>query len=165
MVRVPGSDAPGVRPADPELTVEQLAGGRPMSDPSACPLCGGELAPWARPEDRAWRCAKCGRLHFEGAVPVDAARERALVDYRPAWWGGATREEVRAFELSECACGGGCRDNPPDGSGIPGLDDRELRRQLGVAEHRLRDRRRRSQWLIGYAEALLREAEARDAAS
>ena len=70
---------------------------------------------------------------------------------RPAWWGEATGAEVEAFNLSSAY--------EPDGSGIPGLEDRELRRQLATAEQRLKTARTR--WLEGYAAQLVAESRAR----
>ena len=120
-----------------------------------CPHCPGvDLDPVGLPEDRAGRCPACGRLHLERAVR-DPDLDRRHAALRPAWWGGASGDEVRAFGLSSL--------NLPDGSSIPLLDDRALRYLLGVATARLRDRATRMSWLTTYTNALIAEARARAA--
>lgn len=55
-----------------ELTwsqIKRLADQLPVED--GCPYCGGQLESKGLPSDRASRCAACGRLHLEGAVPLD----------------------------------------------------------------------------------------------
>jgi hypothetical protein len=113
-----------------------------------CPFCGAHVE--HEPYTGHVRCAGCGRFCIPGQEPIP---------YRPPdpapWWQGAQLEEVLGFRLSSV--------NPPDGSGIPGLDDRELRRQVALARHRLGDRATRTRWLETYARSLVREAEARNA--
>lgn len=76
-----------------------------------------------------------------------------LPAHRPNWWDGATGDEVLLFGLSSA--------NPPNGAGIPGLDSRELRRQLAFSCQRLQDPTTATPWLEQYHAQLQEEADAR----
>jgi len=119
-----------------------------------CPYCAGGMEPRGLPQDRAWRCTACGRLHFEGAVSVDAEPRPPLRP--PSWWGGATLDEVLALGL--------CGDCPGTGAGIPGLTDDELRRQIAVAASRL-EAGQGSPWLRRWMRQLLDERRGRRGAA
>jgi hypothetical protein len=116
-----------------------------------CLYCGGQLAPKGLPQDRAWCCSDCGRLHLEGAVSVDLDRRPPLP--LPSWWGGASREEALALGLSP--------DCPGSGIGVPGLTDEELRHQLAVAAARL-EAGHGTPWLRRWIDRLLAEARQRE---
>lgn len=123
--------------------------------PRCCPYCEDGLL---QPIDGiTGRCDDCGRIHTpgmpRGSIDLNEHRKRLheLEASRPAWWGDANHEEVRAFNL------GG--PNRPDGSGVPALEDRELRCQLAVADQRLKTARTR--WLEAYAAHLVAESRAR----
>lgn len=115
-----------------------------------CPHCGAHVE--HEPYTGHVRCGGCGRFVIPGREPIP---------YRapdpPEWWQGATVDEVLAFRLSSV--------NPPDGTGVPALDDQELRRQLAVADVLLRDRVTTTRWLERYAGLLVGEARLRRGAA
>jgi len=102
-----------------------------------------ELPPWMR-----WRRQgpPCTRPSVIAATPKE-------------WWDGASMDEVAAFGLAICTCGG-CPpddDNRPDGSTVARFSDAQLRELLAIADQRLGDRRTRTPWLERYAGRLAAE--------
>lgn len=115
-----------------------------------CPWCPtGILWPHGDRFGEMFRCASCGRIRVPGAGPPGEYREQPPAE----WWQEANVTEVCLFRLSSV--------NPPDGSGIPGLDSQELRRLLALAQPRLSDRKTCTPWLERYAGQLLAETRAR----
>jgi hypothetical protein len=131
-----------------KLSASAPSPSRPATPP--CPYCGGAAEPKGQPWDRAWCCRDCGRLHLAGAVSVELDRRPPLPP--PAWWGGATAEEVLTFGLSA--------DCPGSGTGIPALSDSELRRQIAVAAARL-EAGHGTPWLRRWTGLLLAEDQRR----
>jgi len=128
-----------------ELIGEGLAGRltwtevqRRAREDRRCPYCGGQLEAKGRPEDRAWTCAACHRLHLEGAAPMDYELSR------PAWQAGISVEEVLAFQL-----------RPGYEAYVELLEDVELQRQLALAVARSEDASSRTPWLERYTGLLV----------
>jgi hypothetical protein len=109
-----------------------------------------ELPPWMR----GWREPLCTRPSVIAATPTE-------------WWDGASMEEVQAFRLAICTCGGCPPDehNAPDGSTIAGFSDDHVRALLEVADQRLGDRATRTRWLERYAAQLTAESRRRRGAA
>jgi DNA-directed RNA polymerase subunit RPC12/RpoP len=121
-----------------------------VTAPIACPYCRGRLEEWS--DDRVWRCIDCGRLDT-GVAPMKAAVRRRLGP--PAWWGGASPEEVLVFQVFPY--------NPGDGTGIRAFDMGELERQAVLAASLIKSGRR-SPWLRRWGAQLRDELRRREAA-